>query len=116
MYSIISKTMYTWSRILVSWEVGLQELNEWLESQVRIKWPAPLLMRKPLVLLRGLAGSILALIKMIIAVVLREKCSTTGKGQFKCCGQEFPTELFLWYQLIRRQREVDQTDLSRYKI
>ena len=64
--------MYTWSRILVSWEVGLQELNEWLESQVRIKWPAPLLMRKPLVLLRGLAGSILALIKMIIAVVLRE--------------------------------------------
>lgn len=94
-YSNTSETMYIWGRILVTWGVGPQELSEWLESQVRTKWPAPLSMRKPLVLLTALADNIPALIKMIIAVVLREKCSTTGKGRFKYCGQEFPAELFM---------------------
>ena len=84
---------------------------------MRIKWPAPLSMRKLLVLLRALAGNIPALIKMITAVVLREKCSTTGKGQFKCWWSGVPSRAV---PVVSPDQEAERTrpdrTMSRYKI
>lgn len=48
-------------------------MSEWLEFQVRIKWPVPSSMTEQLVLLRALADNIPALINMIITVLFREK-------------------------------------------
>lgn len=59
------------------------------------KVACPTFSEKTTGLVDSVADNIPALIKMIIAVVRREKCSTTGKGRFKYCGQEFPAELFM---------------------